>query len=127
MKTEGKEHRAQMENFFERFRVEMPVEPEEVNLIGVDFGDGELSAVLARVQDGRISLDPLFPDSTRVGYKCPNVLFLPDAPISPVRLELAVSRMEEPIIISKNVLVPMRRAADTAQRMVQKIHILMRN
>ena len=55
-----------MENLFERFRVEMPVEPEEVNLIGVDFGDGELSAVLARVQDGKISQDPLFPDSTRV-------------------------------------------------------------
>lgn len=86
MKTEGKEHRAQMENLFERFRVEMPVEPEEVNLIGVDFGDGELSAVLARVQDGRISQDPLFPDSTRVGYKCPNVLFLPDAPDQPCKI-----------------------------------------
>ena len=75
-----------MENLFERFRVEMPVEPEEVNLIGVDFGDGELSAVLARVQDGRISQDPLFPDSTRVGYKCPNVLFMPDAPDQPCKI-----------------------------------------
>ncbi|MDO5422379.1 MAG: hypothetical protein Q4F41_01470 [Eubacteriales bacterium] len=66
-----------MESLFERFGVEIPERIEDVNLIGVDFGDGEVSAVLARQKDGRIANDPLFPDSTRVGYKCPNVLFIP--------------------------------------------------
>ncbi|MDY3917579.1 MAG: hypothetical protein SOZ59_01080 [Candidatus Limivivens sp.] len=66
-----------MESLFERFGVELPENVEDVNLIGVDFGDGEVSAALARVKDGKIDNDPLFPDSTRAGYKCPNVLFIP--------------------------------------------------
>lgn len=77
-----------METLFERFHVELPEKPEEVNLIGVDFGDGELSAVLAREKDGRIEADPLFPDTARVGYKCPNVLFIPSDPALPCRIGL---------------------------------------